>query len=414
MTWSSDTIRAQFPILQRQVHGHSLVYLDNAATTQKPKSVIDAISEYYSQHNANVHRGVHTLGDESTQIWVQSRRQIAQFFGASAESLILTRNSTEALNLAAQSWGQGWVEEGDVVAVTLMEHHSNFVPWQRLAQDKGARFVVLPLLPDGRLDLEQAKDVIDTEGDRLKVLALTHISNATGALNPIELIVEYLSRKSWRRQTLVVVDGAQSAARLPIHFESLGIDAFAFSGHKMYGPMGIGGLLVKKQRLEEFPPVLLGGGMIGRVSTEETTYADDWQDRFTAGTPDVASAAGLATACSFLQSLGREQIAQHDQELTNYTYQQLSQLPELELVGPNPKDGRWGSVAFMHKNVHAHDVAQVLDRQGVATRSGHHCTMPLHTHNNWLATTRVSFGVYNTKAEVDHLVSAFGKIKEMF
>ncbi len=412
--WSTDAIRAQFPILRRQVQGHPLVYLDNAATTQKPQTVIDAIVEYYQNHNANVHRGVHTLGDESTQLYHQARVQIADFFGARDEELILTRNTTEGLNWLVSGWGESHVGANDVIVATLMEHHSNFVPWQRLALRRGARLVVAPLLDDGCLDWPALQHLIDEAGQRLRVLALTHIANTTGATNPVAEINEYLAAKAWRSQVLLVVDAAQSAARLPLNFTTLGVDALAFSGHKMYGPMGTGGLLVAKQRLSELEPVLVGGGMIGRVTLAETSYADSPQEKFTAGTPDVAGAVGLAAACTFLQKLGREAIARHDRELTADAYQKLAAVPEVTMVGPTPANSRQGSVAFLYQGVHAHDVAQVLDRWGVAVRSGYHCAMPLHDHFAWPPTTRASFGVYNTTAEIDTLVSALADVKKVF
>lgn len=414
MAWPTADIRNQFPILGRTVHGHPLVYLDNAATTQKPLSVIQTVSDYYSGHNANVHRGVHTLGDESTRIYHDSRDTIARFFGAQSEELILTRNATEGLNLAALSWGRQWVKQGDVVVASLMEHHSNFVPWQRLAQESGATFIALPLSEDGRLDWQEALRIIDKAGEKLKVVALTHIANTTGAVVPIEKIVDHVQEQSWRPHVLLVLDAAQSAARRKIDFHQMGVDALAFSGHKMYGPMGVGGLLVKKNRLDEFPPLLVGGGMIGRVSVEETTYAEDVQDRFAAGTPDVAGAAGLAAACDFLDHLGMEAVQQHDEELVAYAYQQLTAIPEVELIGPRPEDNRQGSAAFLYKGIHAHDVAQILDRSGVEVRSGHHCTMPLHAHFGWPATTRASFGVYNTEKEIDLMVSALQNIQKVF
>lgn len=414
MAWPVTHIREQFPILGRDIHGKPLAYLDNAATTQKPATVIESIVDYYAEHNANVHRGVHTLGDESTRAYHHSRDVIAGFFGAKAEELVLTRNATEGLNFAALSWGQTWVGEGDVVMASLLEHHSNFVPWQRLAQERGAVFVVLPLLPDGRIDLDRTLELIDEVGEKLKVVALTHVSNATGAVLPVAEIADHLNQKSWRAQMLFVVDAAQSAARLEIDFAALDIDVLAFSGHKMYGPMGIGGLLVRQERLEEFPPLLVGGGMIGRVSVDETTFAEDLQDRFAAGTPDVAGAVGLAAACTYLSDLGMAKVAEHDLSLVSYAHKKLSAIPQIDVIGPQPEDGRQGSVAFLHKNIHAHDVAQILDRQGIEVRSGHHCTMPLHTHYGWPASVRASFGVYNTRDEIDRLVDALQKVEDVF
>lgn len=416
---NSEEIRSQFPILSRQVNGHNLVYLDNAATTQKPQMVLDAIAEYYTQHNANVHRGVHTLSDESTQIWGDSRRKIASFFGATPDQFIATRNTTEAINTLVYGWGEQHIGPGDVIAVGLAEHHSHFVPWQQLAQRKQAEFVVLPCDEDGVLVREDVAAFLHPHRDRLKVVALTHISNVLGVVDPL-FVGELLQEWGVREQVWVSLDAAQSAARLLLDIKDLSVDSLAFSGHKLYGPMGIGGLVVKRERMAELQPVLFGGGMIGEVSASRTTFAEDLQDRFTAGTPDVASLAGLAAAIEFVQEIGLAQIQQHEEELTQYALEKLAELPQVQIVGPSRVRNehgelqRFGSVAWLYEGVHAHDVAQILDRFGVAVRSGHHCAMPLHTLREWPSTSRASFAIYNTLEEVDRLIDGVKAVKDVF
>jgi cysteine desulfurase/selenocysteine lyase len=417
--FSTQEIREKFPILSREIHGRPLVYLDNAATTHKPQQVLDAIAAYYSQHNANVHRGLHTLSDESTQIWSDSRRTIADFFGAEPSQFIATRNTTEALNTLVYGWGEQHISAGDVIAVGLAEHHSHFVPWQQLAHRKQAEFLVLPSGEDGVLDPEQVSAFLHPYRERLKVVALTHISNVLGVVDPL-FIGSFLRDWGIREQVWVSLDAAQSAARLPLNISTMDVDSLAFSGHKLYGPMGIGGLIVAKGRLAELQPILLGGGMIGEVSVSQTSFAEDLEDRFTAGTPDVASLAGLAAAIKFVEESGIRQIQQHEEELTQYALQRLAELPQLQIVGPTQTRNaagelvRLGSVAWLYEGVHAHDVAQILDRSGVAVRSGHHCAMPLHSLREWPATTRASFAVYNTKEEIDVLIEALREVKTVF
>jgi cysteine desulfurase/selenocysteine lyase len=415
------SLSAQFPILQKKLHNQvPLIYFDNAATTQKPLVVIDAIVEYYSNFNANIHRGVHVLAEESTDIWENSRQAVADFFGSAPEELVVTRNTTEALNILVQGWGEENIQSGDVILVSLSEHHSNFVPWQQLAKRKGATFLTLPLQENGQVDISQATELFQKHRNHLKVVALHHISNTLGTVVPIDRIITTLRELKIRDQVLLAVDIAQSAAHLPIKFKQWGVDAMAFSGHKMYAPMGIGGLIVRKELLSTFTPVLLGGGMISQVLPEETEYAEELADRFTAGTPDVASLYGLAKACDFIQSIGWAEIQHHEEELTRYALEKLQQLPEITIVGPtttrNDQDEliRLGSVAFLYEGVHSHDVAQVLDRYGVAVRSGQHCTMPLHMSRGWMATTRASFALYNTTDEIDVLVQALHEVKTVF
>lgn len=418
MTQLGLSIAPDFPILSRQVHGRQLVYLDNAATSQKPQSVIDAISSYYSQHNANVHRGVHQLSDESTQMWHDSRRRIADFFGADDSELIMVRNTTEAINGVVLGWALDHLKPGDVILTAVMEHHSNLVPWQEACARTGAKLEVVSVSADGRIEVTDLRRRLESRP--VKLVALNWVSNALGTLNPIAEIVG-LVRRHAAPDAVLLLDAAQAAPHLPINFKTSDVDFLAFSGHKMLGPMGSGGLLVKRQLLEsgQFRPWLFGGGMIAEVWQHQATYHPEASDRFTAGTPDVASAVGLAAACDYLSSLGWPAIIQHDQDLVAATLEALRQFPQLTIVGPtDPMPGqpldRVGSVAFVYEGVHAHDVAQVLDSQGVAVRSGHHCTMPLHQHFDWVATTRVSFQVYNHRAELERLAAALWQVKTVF
>lgn len=401
------TVGKDFPILKRKVHGNKrLVYLDSAATSQKPQVVIDAIVEYYQNHNANVHRGIHVLGDESTKMFYAAREKIAKFFGAEPNELILVRNTTEAINTIVYSWADQHVGASDTILSTEMEHHSNLVPWQQFAKRTGCRIEYIKLTSTGELDMADLHAKL-VKG--VKLIAVAHVSNTLGVINPIEEIVK-LAHKVGAK---VVVDGAQSAPHLPIHFDKLGCDFYAFSGHKMLGPMGIGGLLVKKELLAEMEPTFFGGGMIDEVSLEGTSFAE-LPDKFIAGTPDVASTVGLAAACEYLSTLGMEHVAHHDHEIVTYALEQLQKIPQVKIFGPTDPNKRCGSVSFNYEGVHAHDVAQILDSEGIAVRSGHHCTMPLHKRFNLAATTRASFNVYTTKDDIDVLAYALQKVKVVF
>lgn len=406
--------RSDFPILQRRVHGEKpLIYLDNAATSQKPTRVIDAISEYYRTSNANVHRGVHQLGDESTRAFHESRQTITKFFGAQPEELIVVRNTTEAINQVVYSWAETHVQPGQVILATEMEHHSNIVPWQVFAKRKGARVLYVPVLEDGRLDIDVFHQLI--KGYDVAVFAASHVSNTLGTRNPVEQMTEDLKRV--RPAAKVVIDGAQAAPHLPLHFDRSLFDFYAVSAHKMLGPMGVGGLLVKKELLHELSPFLLGGGMIDQVSLEETTYAEDLEDRFSAGTPDVAGLVGWAAACEYLSQIGMSSLLEYDQLLVRTTIEKLSHVPEVKVVGITDQailEHRVGAVTFVYHDIHAHDVGQILDSEGVAVRTGHHCTMPLHKKFGWQATVRASFQLYNTLEEIDALVGALEKVKKVF
>lgn len=403
-----QNIRKNFPILLRKVHGSKqLVYLDSAATSQKPKMMVDAMVEYYTRHNANVHRGIHTLGNESTSLFQDNHRKIARFFNADEHELILVRNTTEGINAFAYMWGEKHISEGEIVVSTEMEHHSNFVPWQQLAKRKHATFTAVHVHENGELNLKHLEEVLQTK--KVKLVAVVHVSNAIGTINPIERIVE-ISHKYGAK---VIVDGAQSASHMPVDFHALRCDAYAFSGHKMLGPMGIGGLLVRADLVDELQPYVFGGGMIDTVSVEETTFAE-LPDTFIAGTPDVASTVGLAAACEYLNSVGMKEAFRHDQELVGCALEKLSAIKNVKIVGPQEVEKRCGSVAFLYNGVHAHDVAQILDSEGIAVRSGHHCTMPLHSKFGWVATTRASFNVYSTEQEIDVFVQALQKVKVVF
>jgi cysteine desulfurase / selenocysteine lyase len=408
-----STIRQDFPILSRQVHGKLLVYLDNAATSQKPTQVIEAISNYYQKHNANVHRGVHLLGDESTQLFHKSRRTIASFFGAAPEELIVVRNTTEALNQVVYSWAEDHLDSDQAILTTELEHHSNLVPWQQLAKRKNMQLLHVPIHKDGRLDQPTFEQLI--KAHKIGIFVCSHVSNTLGTKNPVEEMTEKL--KKLHSQAKVVIDGAQAAPHLSLNLGKLPFDFYAISAHKMLGPMGIGGLFVKKELLVEFSPMLFGGGMINEVSLENASWADDMEDRFTAGTPDVAGLVGWAAACEYLQQFGMQKLAEYDQELVRYAIQQLQTVPEVEVVGITDEKllhERVGAVTFLYKGVHAHDVGQILDSEGVAVRTGHHCTMPLHQKFGWPATVRASFQLYNSKEEIDAFVTGLAKVRQVF
>lgn len=391
-----------------------LVYLDNAATSQKPQVVLDAISNYYTTKCANVHRGVHQLSDLSTTAFEEAKSTIATFFGAQHRELILTRNATEALNGLAYGWAAHQLQAGDVILVSLMEHHANIVPWQELSKKLGTRLEFIGLTPDGRLDLDDLRVKIKLHQQKIKLVSLIHVSNTLGTINPISEILAEL--KNNHLNCRVALDGAQSAPHLKINFAQLGVDFYAFSGHKMLGPMGIGGLLVREELLktEEMQPWLFGGGMIESVYQDHTTFNPDLSERFVAGTPDVASVVGLAAACNYLNQIGMDQVEVEERAITDYALQELAKMPELEIIGPTDPQHRLSSVAFVYQGVHAHDVAQILNQENVAVRSGHHCTMPLHLNRGWIATIRASFSVYSTTEDVDKLVMALKKVKTIF
>jgi cysteine desulfurase/selenocysteine lyase len=404
-TWS--TIRDDFPALHQQVNGKPLVYLDNAATTQRPRSVIDALSRFYERDNANVHRGLHALSMRATDAFEGARARVAKFVNATApEEIIFTRGTTESINLVAASWGGANLKAGDVILLTEMEHHSNLVPWQLIAKRTGAKLRYLPVTGDeGLLDLAQLDRVLTPE---VKVFAFTHLSNTLGTINP----AAELCARARKMGAVSVVDGAQSIGHLPVDVQALGCDFYAFSGHKMGAATGIGALYGRRALLDAMPPYQGGGGMISNVDFFESRWKPS-PERFEAGTPNFADAVTLGVACDYLDALGRDAIARHDADLGRLAYEKLSVLPGIRLLGP--KTGvRGGLVSFAFKDVHAHDIVTFADEDGIALRGGHHCNQPLMRKLGLTGTTRASFYVYNTPEEIDVLVASLHRILKFF
>jgi cysteine desulfurase/selenocysteine lyase len=397
-------LKDDFPILAREVHGKPLAYLDNAASTQKPRAVIEALSEFYSNHYSNIHRGVHTLSEEATAAYEGARDKIAAFINApSRRGVIFVRNTTEAINLVAYAWGRTNVGPGDRVIVTEMEHHGNLVPWQLLAQETGAELAYVSVTDEGRLDLASLDRLLRGP---VKLVAFTHISNVLGTVNPAREIVARAHVAGAR----VLLDAAQSVPHLPVDVELLGCDFMAFSAHKMCGPTGIGVLYGRTELLEAMPPLFGGGGMIQRVGRAEATW-DDLPQKFEAGTPAIAEAVGLGAAIDYLSRVGMEAIWAHEQELAAYALEQLGEAPGAHVIGP-PAEERSGVVAFAVESIHPHDLAQMLDWEGVAIRAGFHCAQPLHECFGLGPTTRASFYLYNTREEVDRLVEGVQKTQK--
>ena len=393
-------VRADFPILERQVHGVPLVYLDNAATTQKPRSVIRALADYYEGYNANVHRAVHTLGQEATERYEEARQKIAAFIGApSPESLVFTRGTTEAINLVSYTWAKANIRAGDEILTTPMEHHSNLVPWQRVAQEQGATLRFIPMTEDGALDLSGLDRLIT---ERTRLVALAHASNVLGTINPVAEI----ARAAHAAGALVLLDGAQSVPHMPVDVADIDCDFLAFSAHKMMGPTGIGALYVRPSILEEMEPFQRGGEMVREVWLEGATW-NDLPYRFEAGTPNIADAIAWGAAVDYLRGLGMDNVRRHEVETTGYALERFRELREqAQVYGPPDPEQRGGVVSFCAPAVHAHDLGTFLDLQGIAIRAGHHCAMPLMRHLGVPATARASFYVYNTREEVDLLVDA--------
>lgn len=401
------TCRADFPILQREVRpGVPLVYLDSTATAQKPSAVIDAMDAYYRRSNANVHRGIHTLAEEATELYESARDKVQRFINASTrKEIIFTRNATEAINLVAQTWGRRNIVAGDVIVLTEMEHHSNLVPWHMLAAEKGARLEFIPVTDDGRLDLTGLEDLLKLEP---KLVSLTHMSNVLGTINPLAEI----AAKAKAVGATVLVDGAQSVPHFAVDVQTLGVDFLAFSSHKMCGPTGLGVLWGRRELLEAMPPFMGGGDMIRRVKLREFAV-NDLPYKFEAGTPAIAEGVGLGAAVDYLSAIGMDQIAKHEQEITAYALERLEEVPGVKVLGPGAEQ-KGGVAAFTLAGVHPHDIAQVLDRDGIAIRAGHHCAQPLHDRFDLPATARASFYLYTTKAEVDKLVEGLYGVKKVF
>jgi cysteine desulfurase/selenocysteine lyase len=402
--WSA--LRKDFPVLDQQVHGRPLIYFDNAATTQKPRAVIEALDHYYEHDNANVHRGIHELSNRATAGFEAARARSAKFLNArSADEIIFTRGTTEGVNLVATAWGNRNIKAGDVILLTEMEHHSNLVPWQLLAERTGARLAFLPITGDiGQLDMNRVDELLARQ---VKLLAFVHISNSLGTINPV---VELCARAR-RLGITTLVDAAQSAGHRPLDVQEIGCDFLVLSGHKMCGPTGIGVLYGRQEILEAMPPYHGGGEMILNVEYQKSTWKPA-PHRFEAGTPDIAGAIGLAAAMDYLDAIGREKISQHDLELGAYAFAKLSGLKSIRLFGPHV--GRAGLVSFLLDGVHAHDVVELANQRGIALRGGHHCTQPLMRRLGVESTSRASFYFYNTTDEIDRLVEVVKEIQKFF
>jgi cysteine desulfurase/selenocysteine lyase len=400
-----EGIRKDFPILHTKVHGHPLVYLDNAATSQKPRTVIDAIVRYYEGENANIHRGVHYLSQIATEEFEKARETVRAFVNAAqASEIIFTRGTTEAINLVAQTYGRAHLGAGDEVLITAMEHHSNIVPWQMLCEEKGAKLRVAPINDAGELLLEEYEKLL---GPRTKVVAVAHVSNALGTINPLKRMVAM----AHKRGIPVVIDGAQAVPHLAVDVQDLDADFYAFSGHKMYGPTGIGVLYGKHALLDAMPPYQGGGDMISSVTFEKTTY-NKLPHKFEAGTPDMAGVAGLKAAIEYMNGIGIAKIAAHEHELLEYATEVVGALPGVRLIGTAREKA--GVLSFVLDEVHPHDIGTILDQQGIAVRTGHHCAQPVMERFRIPATVRASFAVYNTRGEVDALVRGLRKVREVF
>jgi cysteine desulfurase / selenocysteine lyase len=390
-----NAVRKDFPILGEQAHGHPLIYFDSAATSQKPRAVIDVLRRYYEHENANVHRGLHMLSERATEAYEKSRQRVAEYIGAvRADEILFTRGTTESINLVAQAWGGKFLREGDVILLTEMEHHSNLVPWQLLAERTGAKLRFVPVRDNGTLALEQLPSLLTTE---VKLFAFTHISNSLGTINP----VSELCRKARAVGALTLVDAAQSAGHLPVNVQELGCDFLAFSGHKMCGPTGIGALYGRREILDSMPPWHGGGEMIVSVTLEKSAFKKA-PHRFEAGTPNIAGAIGLAAAIQYIEQIGRAAIFEHDSYLARYAAERLTELPGMRVFGPTEERG--ALVGFVMDAAHPHDLTTFADQYGLALRGGHHCNQPLMRRFGVSGTTRASFYFYNTTEEIDRMI----------
>lgn len=408
LPYDIEAVRADFPILhQEHSPGIPLVYLDNAASSQKPVHVIDAMDDYYRRYNANVHRGIHKLSEEATAAYEEARIKVRKFLNArSKREIIFTRGTTEGINLVAQTWGRANVRAGDVILSTAMEHHSNIVPWQMLAEQTGAVVRYVPVLPDGTLDLDEYARLLREQP--VKLAAFAYMSNVLGTINPVAEMVKLAHEAG----AIVLLDGAQAVPHLPVDVQALDIEFMAFSGHKMLGPTGSGALYGKRQLLEEMPPWMGGGDMIATVRLDGSTW-NELPYKFEAGTPSVAEAIGLGIAVDYLSALGMDKVYQHEHVMIGYGLDRLSEVTGLTVHGPDA-DRKGAVAAFSLKGIHPHDLAQILDAEGIAVRAGHHCAMPLHEEMGLGATTRASFYLYNTPSEIDRLVEGLYKAKKAF
>jgi cysteine desulfurase / selenocysteine lyase len=401
-------LRADFPILAQEIHGHRLVYLDSASTSQKPNVVIDAVADYYREYNANVHRGIYTIGEKATAAYETARAAVARFINApDSHEIVFTRNATEAINLVAYSWGRRNISRGDQIVLTEMEHHANLVPWQILVQEQDGDLEFIPITDEGILRLDVLEVLLRLKP---KLVAFTHVSNTLGTINPVRQMIEMAHAAG----ALVLVDGAQAVPHVPVDVQELGADFYAFSGHKMLAPMGSGALWARRELLEAMPPFLAGGEMIREVHLRRSEFNEiPW--KFEAGTPAVGDAIGMGVAAEYLMDLGMDAVREHERELVAYALTTLpAKIPGIELYGPMDPDLRGGVIPFNLPGIHPHDVAQVLDRFGIAVRAGHHCTMPLHERLDLAATARASFNVYSTRDDIDALAAGLIEVQRVF
>ena len=400
-----ESIKKDFPLLAQKIHGKPLVYLDSGATTQKPKTVIDVIERYYCTDNANVHRGVHSLSERATVAFETTRQKMKEFINAKhLHEIIFTRGATDAINLVATSFGALQVKSGDEIIVSMMEHHSNIVPWQLLCERVGATLKVIPVDDDGSLDIEAYKTLIT---DRTRLLSVVHVSNVLGTINPVKHIIDI----AHQHHVPVLLDGAQAVSHMQIDVQALDCDFYVFSGHKLYGPTGMGVLYGKTQWLDKMPPYQGGGDMIKRVSFEKTEY-NVLPHKFEAGTPNIAGVIGMGAAIDYVKHIGFDTILSHEQALTRYAQEALQHVPGLRIIGNAPN--KVGVISFVMEQAHPHDIGTILDREGIAVRVGHHCAMPLMERFNIPATVRVSFGIYNDYQEVDSLITGLEKVIQLF
>lgn len=395
--FKAKDIKKDFPILSREIGGEKLVYLDNGATTQKPNMVIDSIVDFYKNHNANVHRGIHTLSEEATDLYESARKVVANFINAKPEEIIFTKGSTESLNRVASTWCITNLKKGDVMLTTIAEHHSNIVTWQQVAKRTGAKLDFIRVTEGGELDISDLKEKMN---DKVKFIAISHASNVLGTIFPVREVCKIAEKYN----CVVSVDGAQGVPHLPTNVKSLGCDFYSFSGHKMLGPTGIGVLWIKEDILKNLSPYEFGGGMINKVDSIDATWAEI-PERFEAGTPNICGAIGLASAINYLNNLGMDDVRKHEIEITKYALEEMERIDGLKILGPMDVDKRTGLISFTVGNLHGHDIAAVLNTKGIAVRSGHHCTMPLHKKMGIPASVRASFYVYNTKEDIDKLVN---------
>ena len=401
------TIKADFPVLSQDINSHKLVYLDNAASSQKPQSVIDELSRFYSEDNANIHRGLHTLAERATNAYESTRKRVAKFIGCkNAGQVILNSGTTAAINLIAFSWGEEHINEGDEIVITEMEHHANLIPWVILAKRKKAVLKRIPITSDGRLNLDSIEKIIT---GRTKIVALSHMSNVLGTINPVSEIAEIAHRHG----AVVVADGAQAVPHMPVNVTELGVDFYTFSAHKMLGPTGVGVLWGKKELLEKMQPFMTCGEMIREVHFDKVTWANI-PHRFEPGTPNIAGVIGFAAAIDYLEKLGMDKIRQHEIEITKYALEQLSKIKNLEIQGPTDPLIRGAAVSFTDPDIHPHDISTFLDSKGIAIRAGHHCAQPLLRILVMVATARASFYIYNDETDVDRLVEAIIEMRKYF